>query len=172
MSENSNSNSLPVPARRRGRRRAWTAASEQRLLEALREGHYVETACALAGLHRATLYRRLARGRGADAPESEARFVAAVEEARGQAEARLLGIIERAAVEHEVLIHTQALVQRTGEVVELVERRIETDWRAAAWALERMYPQRWGRRVTHRFETMTDEELIEIIAGGEEEETE
>ena len=99
-----------------------------RLIEVLRMGGYAETAAAVAGISRQTFYNWLERGdpegrAEADAPFRE--FRERVEAARAEGEARNVGLIARAA---------------------------SKDWKAAAWMLERQYPDRWagprGRGIT------------------------
>lgn len=99
---------------------------------ALRAGNYIETAAAYAGINKTTLYDWLKRGErekqriesnpGAKARKSEALFVDfsnAVQKAMADAEVRDVATIVRASAEN---------------------------WQAAAWRLERKYPDRWGRR--------------------------
>lgn len=87
----------------------------------LRAGGYMETAAAVAGVSKQQFYEWLRRGDpdaedAADEPYR--RFRERVEQARADGEARNVTVIARAAV---------------------------TNWQAAAWLLERQYPERWGR---------------------------
>lgn len=147
-----------------GRRTILTTDIQDRILQALRSGNYLDTAAAYAGISVATLHEWIARGRAArDLPDDgdnrcptcqatgddhcttaggkptkrhtvrprrpngdpaqEARYVElvdAVESARASAEVRALANIQKAAG--------------------------EGTWQAAAWYLERSYPDKWGRR--------------------------
>lgn len=89
----------------------------------VRMGNYVETAAAVAGITKDTLYRWLRKGANAKSGIYK-QFSDAVKRAQAEAEARDVGLIGKAAVDQ---------------------------WQAAAWRLERKFPDRWGRRdrVTH-----------------------
>jgi hypothetical protein len=87
------------------------------VIGALRAGNYLETAAAFAGISVSTLRNWLRAGRRGSSPEL-ADFYRMVQQARAAAE------------------------------VEALERiRRDPAWQAAAWRLERAYPERWGRRV-------------------------
>ena len=109
---------------------------QSRIVEALTQGNYIETAARYAGITPAGFYKWMHRGNterqriqdgGEPNPAEEiyVEFVEAVEKARSQAEMRNVGLIQKAAV--------------------------DGTWQAAAWFLERSYPRRWGRsdRVEH-----------------------
>lgn len=109
----------------------------KKLCDALRGGNYLETAAAYAGVPKTTLHDWLRKGRKGTEPY--AAFVAEVEEALGAAE--------------------------TGFVVRVATAaRDPRHWTAAAWWLERRFPDRWGRRdrVEH---TGKDGGPIEVIDG-------
>lgn len=116
-----------------GRRSAGklTPEVQQRIINALRAGNYVETASHLAGVGRASVYRWIERGRAAlereeagqtltEDEERYAVFAQEVEEARAAAMARNVTLVNTAA---------------------------QTTWQAAAWWLERTNPQMWGRHL-------------------------
>lgn len=99
------------------RKCALTPETEKRLLDAIRAGNYVETAAAYVGVAKQTFYTWLKRG-----AKGEARFKAfadAVLVAQAESEARDVALIGKAAV---------------------------TQWQAAAWRLERKFPDKWGRK--------------------------
>lgn len=89
----------------------------------MRDGSYMETAAACAGVPKETLYRWLRAGAVAET-----------------------GIYKE---------FRDAMIRATGEAerdaVEMVTKASSTDWRAAAWKLERRFPHRWGRleRIEH-----------------------
>ena len=98
----------------------------------VKAGNYIETAAAYVGISKNTVYDWLRRGARekerleknprAKPKKSEAPFVEfsdAVEKALAAAEIRDVMIIGKAA---------------------------ETQWQAAAWRLERKFPERWGRK--------------------------
>lgn|SRR5215831_1622446 len=92
-----------------------------KLLSLLRAGSYVDVACDAAGVARRTFYDWWQRGdpSGTDPAFAELReFRARVEQAKADAESRLVAVVASAAREN---------------------------WQAAAWQLERRYPDRWAR---------------------------
>lgn len=119
------------------------------LLEALRAGNFRQTAARAAGITKRTLSRWLAKGE--ERPRSRyGRFRIEVLRAEQDAEANALRVVITAG---------------------------PADWRAAAWFLERKYPQRWARRDPQRLELtgkdggplellhgLTDEERVSRIA--------
>lgn len=102
------------------RRTKLTPEVQDVIVTALRAGNYAETAAAYAGINETTYYRWLARGE--EQPDSiYGQFRQAVKEAQAAGEVRLVSLIDRAA--------------QSGT------------WQAAAWKLERKYPERWGRTI-------------------------
>lgn len=106
--------------------------TQNKIITAIRAGNYIETAAAYAGVNKSTLYEWLKRGerekqrvaensryriRKSEKPYVE--FSNAVEKALAEAEIRDVAIIAKAAQEQ---------------------------WQAAAWRLERKFPDRWGRK--------------------------
>lgn len=85
----------------------------------LRSGTLPRVACEAVGIDIRTLQRWLERGRsGRERDKAYREFTERVGRARAEAEARAVAQIARAASE---------------------------DWRAAAWLLERQWPERWGK---------------------------
>jgi len=123
-----------MPERKRGkggRPTDLTQELQDKLCNLLRAGNYVEPAAASLGIRKSTLYKWLRRGgvewkhqhKGGKPNKRELiylSFVDAVEKAQGQAEARDVALTAKAA---------------------------ESQWQAAAWRLERKFPERWGRKV-------------------------
>lgn len=103
-----------------GRRSSLTPEVQRRILQVLQAGGYVETAVAVAGVSVKSYKRWLARGRedAADYAPEYGRFRQLVHQARAESEARNVTLIAQAAT---------------------------TNWLAAAWLLERQYPERWAR---------------------------
>lgn len=104
-----------------GRKTVLKPEVSDRILQMLRAGNYVDVACRAAGIGQSTFYDWLARGdregkAPADAPFRE--FREHVDQARAEGEARNVAVIAKAATR---------------------------DWKAAAFLLERQYPERWAR---------------------------
>lgn len=131
---------------------------QEKIIQAIKAGNYMETAAAYAGISKSTLYDWLKRGerekqRVAKNPRYKIRksekiyveFSDAVEKALAEAEVRDVLLIGKAA---------------------------EEQWQAAAWRLERKFPDRWGRRVIEHsgdininnpLKDLTTEELKKLI---------
>lgn len=91
---------------------------QQKLVDAIRAGNYQETAAIYAGIGVSTFYRWMQEAAEPGASTELVEFREAVERAKAESEIRAVTLINTAA-------------QQT--------------WQAAAWYLERSYPQRWGR---------------------------
>lgn len=101
-----------------GRPSKLTPERQKRIVDAIRAGNYVETAAEYAGIGKTTFYRWMEQGEQASHGIYR-EFRDAVMRARAEAEARSVALIQKAAPD---------------------------DWRAAAWWLERAFPDRWGPR--------------------------
>jgi len=116
-----------------GRVTLLTPERQETILEALKTGCYVETACLYAGVATPTVYNWFDRGRRERERLALSEhgttlateviyldFLEAVEKARAEAELRAVAQIQKAA-------------------------SLGT-WQASAWYLERSSPKRWGRK--------------------------
>lgn len=106
-----------------GRPTKLTPEVTEKFLTALKAGSYIETAAAYAGIHKDTLYEWLKKG-SRDQAEGHSRTSAALfSDAVGKAMADC-------------------------EMVDLatIRKASKMNWQAAAWRLERRFPDRWGRR--------------------------
>lgn len=106
-----------------------TPELSEKICNVLRAGNYIETAANYAGVTRNTFYRWLRRGARAEEADDTSNleapyraFHAAVSESMAAAEIRDVALIAKAATDQ---------------------------WQAAAWRLERRYPEKWGRRERH-----------------------
>jgi hypothetical protein len=89
------------------------------IAQLIREGNYIETTCRVVGISSQSY--RTWKKRGAESRSGiYRRFYEAIDQSEAKAESTYLGIIKDAA---------------NGKT-----------WQAAAWYLERRYPDRWGRR--------------------------
>lgn len=119
-----------------GRPSVLTPKAQATIIEALRRGNYLETAAALAGVSRSTVFAWLKEGESETGRPELKGFAEDVRRAQGEAEARLVETIDTAATD---------------------------DWKAAAWRLERSAPSRWCVRIR---ESVRDEmgALLEELA--------
>jgi hypothetical protein len=123
---------------KRGRPEKLTDDIRKDIIKVIRSGNYIETACAYVGINKTTFYDWLKKGarekqRVEDNPRAKVRkdlqkyvdFSEEVDKALAHAEIRDVAIIGKAA---------------------------EKEWQAAAWRLERKFPDRWGRKDKHALE--------------------
>lgn len=110
---------------RAGRPTKLSKKIQDNLVGALQRGNYITVACAFVGIHKDTFYEWLRRGERAGTRDAKfSDFSDAVKKAQAQAEVRDLAAIDEAA-------------------------KHPSSWQAAAWKLERKYPDRWGRKERH-----------------------
>lgn len=91
----------------------------EKIAKYISEGNYVEVACAASGIGKTTYYRWFDIGEKSKSGIYR-EFRNAIKKAEADAETKYTGVIKDAA--------------NTGQ------------WTAAAWWLERRYPERWGKR--------------------------
>lgn len=121
-----------------GRPTKLNEETQHKIVTAIKEGNYIETASAYAGIDKSTLYDWLKRGErekqriksdnSAKIKKDEAKFVQfsnAVQKALAESEMRDVSVIGKAA---------------------------ENQWQAAAWRLERKFPEKWGRKFEQKIE--------------------
>lgn len=106
------------PKQPTGRPCQLTPEMQDEICKYIRAGNYIETAAKLVGLSKVTIYDWLNRGNRTNEKKFVS-FLNAVKKAEGEAEARDVALIGRAAMEQ---------------------------WQAAAWRLERKHYHRWGRK--------------------------
>lgn len=88
------------------------------IVDSIKAGAYVETAAAFAGISKDTFYNWMRRGAKAQTGRYR-QFSDAVQKAQAESEMRDVASISQASRIH---------------------------WQAAAWRLERKFPERWGRK--------------------------
>ena len=104
-----------------------TPELQEKILRHLRIGAYVETAAACVGISRDTFYQWMKKGARGQKPYVA--FAQAVDQALAESEARDLGTILKAS---------------------------QASWQAAAWRLERRFPDRYGRHDRTKIEGKID----------------
>jgi hypothetical protein len=117
------------PRDRGGAPSKLTLDRQERICDAIRAGVRPEAAAVYCGVSARTFYRWMAQGRAQDAEPEFAAFVDEVEAALAEWETRDVLLIGEAA---------------------------KTDWRAAAWRLERRLPKVYGRRERHEIANADD----------------
>jgi len=134
-----------------GRPTKFNADVAERLLNAIRLAAPMETACAIAGIHRDTLHDWSRRGaahletavleyekrdeKGTLKKDQQGQPWLLLRDARSRALAEFSDALKRAMAECEV--------RDLGRIEKAAGAGV---WQAAAWRLERRYPERWGRR--------------------------
>jgi hypothetical protein len=108
-----------------------------KIVSAIRRGAYIETAAAVAGIHKTTFYDWLKRGNEIldylDQATEEQQPTISAHDADC---AKFAYEVEKAIAESEL------------SDIEVVNAAAEDgQWQAAAWKLERKHHQRWGRKV-------------------------
>jgi hypothetical protein len=99
-------------------KKKFTPELGNKICALVRAGNYVETAMVASGITRQTLMRWLRAGKAGESKEL-VEFNERYSKACAESEALFLGVIQKSAAEH---------------------------WQAAAWILERRFPEKWGKR--------------------------
>jgi hypothetical protein len=110
-----------------GRPSAYNLQVHKQIIDALKSGGYKTHAAHAAGISRDTLDNWIEAGRAGREPF--VRFAQECDKARADDALRNQAIVSAAAV-----------------------RRIEGDWKAAAWLLERKYPKLYGKRIAENID--------------------
>ena len=127
-----------------------TPELQEKVVNLLRRGNYVETAAACVGISRDTFYEWMKKG--AKGVKLYGAFAQVVHQALAESEAMDLAIIQRAST---------------------------TQWQAAAWRLERRFPEKYGRHDRTKVEGKIDvdvsggalaSKLARLLAGAKEDE--
>lgn len=114
------------------------------ILRLIGAGNYRETAAEFAGIGRATLYRWLKRGEVAAAADEP----------------------DPADATYRDFYQAVVAAERQVEVLSLAKVRAAADqhWQAAAWWLERRFPERWGQRQKIDMPAFVEQRAGEIAA--------
>jgi transposase len=106
--------------KRAGRKTKLTPKAQELICSLIASGNYASVAASAAGISEQTFYSWMERGRNKEKKFLE--FLEAIKKAESDAETYRVGRIVAASAEH---------------------------WTAAAWWLERKFPDRWGRKERH-----------------------
>lgn len=135
-----------------GRPTKLTPAVQRAVCEQIERGLHLDDAAIMGGIGRTTFYTWMAKG-DAQKRGRYRDFRNAVEAAKAQAAAFLIGLIEQAAERgsESVEIVTNFEADADGEMIPVskreTKRKSPRDWRAALALLERREPARYGRKV-------------------------
>lgn len=114
-----------------GRPTILTEELQKRITDVIRAGNYIETAAAYAGINKTTLYDWMKRG----AAEQKR-----VHETGRKPQKKELPFLEFSNAVEKALAESEIRdVTRIGDAS-------RSDWKAAAWRLERKFPQKWGKK--------------------------
>jgi len=116
----------------RGRPTKLTYELIEQIADLVRNGNYIETASAVAGINKNSLYRWLKRG--------------AREEERLAKNPKLKGKIEEKIYVDFSNAVKKAMAESEADDLENIKKASREDWKASAWRLERRFPNRWGRK--------------------------
>ncbi|MGV7002492.1 hypothetical protein ACWA2C_28040 [Priestia megaterium] len=111
-----------------------TPKIKKTIIEAVERGNYVETAAALAGVSRSTLYDWMRRG----AREAD-RLDKFPDEEVDPKEKPFLDFSDTL---------TRAMAVAEDKDIQNINKAAEEDWKASAWRLQRKHPDRWGQKET------------------------
>jgi hypothetical protein len=129
------------------------------VIEALERGAHFDVACAYADIKPANLRKWLVKGRDKESGEYH-EFYLAIRRALAKSEMSLVRLIERQAEGYTVK-RTTTTTYADGSK-KIVEDEIPVrEWTAAAWMLERRFPQRWGRKI-HTQEGATNRQSLAV----------
>ena len=128
------------------RRRKFTRRNRRLLYEALRTGLPIGKAAELAGLDRSTYYRWMQKGKDKRYPV-HVRFRKHVNRIHAKLELEKLNTIRKVAQGGYELTETRIRFNKSGRVA--LMKTVKTTapcWQAAAWFLERRFPEEYGRK--------------------------
>jgi len=160
-----------------------TPQIQETIVTAIRCGNYLETAAAMAGIHKQTFYDWLHKGanakKGDKTTEVYKSFSDAVLKAMAESEAVAIAAIHQAGMPRDVtktrtvrkqlIVGDKPVLDESGRPVftteTITEVAREHDWRALAWRLERRFSKRWGRR--EYLESTITEKPVEEMSDAE-----
>ncbi len=128
------------------RRRKFTRRNRRLIYEALRSGLSIGKAIELAGLDRSTYYRWMQKGKDTRYPV-HVRFRKHVNRIHAKLEMEKIDTIRKVAQGGYEFTETRIKYNKTGPIAFM--KTIKTTapcWQAAAWFLERRFPEDYGKK--------------------------
>ena len=131
---------------RTGRPSKLTPKIQEMILDCIRMGLTYSKAAELVGITRHTLLNWRKWGQ-AEKSGIYFNFFNALQKAEAEGEIQCLQKIQEAARGGQEIIDSKELYQGK-KLIKQITKTVKSvpDWRAAAWILERRYPERYGRR--------------------------
>lgn len=127
-----------------GRPTKLDADLQRSMVRHLRRGLTIEATCDIVGIDRQSYYNWMERGEQGEEPYLT--FFGAIKQAMGQSEAVALAVVRKAAlgwIEGKTVHKVDS--DGKSETTTTTLRRFE--WQAAAWMLERRFPDKYSRTV-------------------------
>jgi len=143
------------------RKRKFTRQNRKLIYKALREGLSISTTVDLVGLHRSTYYRWIARGQDNHYPMHK-RFRERVIQIQAQLHKDKLEIIRKVAKGgYKAREQTVIKYARGKTIVEKIITK-QPCWQAAAWYLERRFPETY-RKKSPKIDKIANEENKKLV---------
>lgn len=162
--ENNPKRKFKRPANSIKRKRKFTRRNRKLIYEALRTGLPIGKAIELAGLDRSTYYRWMQKGKDKRNPV-HVRFRNHVKRIHAELEMEKLNNIRKVAKEGYEITETSIRYNKTGRI-ELMKtvKKIGSCWQAAAWFLERRFPEEYSRKKIPLDDVTASENAAQIKA--------
>ena len=146
------------------RKRKFTKRNRRLIYEALLTGLPIGKAIELAGLDRSTYYRWMQKGKDKRYPV-HVRFRNHVNRIHARLELEKIDTIRKVARGGYELTQTSIRFYKSGRIT--VQKTVKTTgpcWQAAAWFLERRFPENYGRKKQSVDDVTPAERAVEIKA--------
>ncbi len=129
---------------------------------AIKHGAFIETAAALVGVSKSTLYRWLRDAKSEDANPRCVKLSDAIRLAIAEDEVRHLGVINQAAFgipkSYKLDDNGEPILDELGYPV-VSSYLVKPDWKASAYRLSRRSPEKWGDKSDgSSFDSISEEE--------------
>lgn len=152
-----------------GRPSKLTAELTDRVVQAVLEGNYLETAAQAAGISPSTLHRWLRRATDAEARAMELATDDELEEKGSGAIYTEANMADWPYLDFRHALKAAEAYAET-ELLRMALRGSDQPWQAYMTALERRHPDRWGRRDTSKIEHSGEvRRTVEVIAPSDDE---